>query len=167
MSGPSASGPSPGIRRSGPRRRDGGDRAVHRSGELQVDGEAGARAAAIENLGALAGSLPEQRAAIRAKLIGLIGDPHFAARRAAVYALGDTKDLAALPILRDLARNAYESGLRRRARDGVRKILAGSEEDADDAGERLDELELANESLRGELEALRRELQPVEEGEEN
>jgi aminopeptidase N len=87
-----------------------------------------ARSKAIEGLGSLAGSLPELRDAIRPRLEQLVGDPHFAARRSAVEALGNSDDPAVLPFLRELARNAYEPGVRSRARDAVRTILDSDRE---------------------------------------
>ncbi len=116
-----------------------------------------ARQEAIISLGRLANSLPEHRAEIRPHLLRLVGDSHFAARRAAVEALGESGDPEVLPTLRDLARNAYEPGLRSRARYGVSAILAAAESSFTDLEERLDQVEQANRELEEKLGKLSRE----------
>jgi hypothetical protein len=114
-----------------------------------------ARGKAIESLGKLAKALPEHRAEIRSRLIELVSDRHFDARRMAVAALGRSEDPEALHDLRQLARTSPEPGLRHGARLAVWRILQAQKPTDLEIAKRLDQVERDNQQLREDLERLR------------
>ena len=114
-----------------------------------------ARGKAIESLGKLAKALPEDRAEIRRRLLELVGDRHFDARRMAVAALGRSEDPEALPDLRQLARTSPEPGIRNASRLAVWRILQAQKPTDLEIAKRLDAVERENRQLREDLERLR------------
>ncbi len=114
-----------------------------------------ARGKAIESLGKLAKSLPDRRSEIRERLLALVADRHFDARRAAVVALGKSEDSEALPKLRQLARQHPDSWVRRSARFAVWQILKAERPGDREMVERLQKLERENRQLREDVERIR------------
>jgi aminopeptidase N len=114
-----------------------------------------ARGKAIESLGKLAKVLPEERAEIRRRLLELIGDRHFDARRSAVAALGESEDGEVLPHLRQLARTSREPGVRHSAREAVWSIVNAQKASDSGLAKRIDEVEREGRQLREDLERLR------------